>query len=236
MRALKKAVNICDSAITTVFRLFFILLLLLGSYFSYDLYNIYNSTSNDKLQKFRPSADSENYAADMKELSEDCVAWLTIDGTKIDFPIMQGEDNMEYLNKDPYGDYSLAGSIFLDTRNAQDFSDSYSLVYGHHMEQGAMFGALDYFKDKNYFDTHRHGTLTVGNTKYALTLFAFVETTANDDAIFDPENGGGPLPSIRVHASIQYNVRENARIVALSTCKTPRSMKRTVVFGYIEAI
>lgn len=42
------------------------------------------------------------------------VAWLTIDDTKIDYPVMQGKDNTEYLNKDPYGDYALAGSIFLD--------------------------------------------------------------------------------------------------------------------------
>ncbi|MBR1845920.1 MAG: class B sortase, partial [Oscillospiraceae bacterium] len=63
---------------------------------------------------------------------------------------MQGETNGKYLNTDPYGEYSLSGSIFLDSRNAGDFSDSYSLVYGHHMADGMMFGALDAFFDEGY--------------------------------------------------------------------------------------
>lgn len=55
---------------------------------------------------------------------------------------MQGEDNMEYLNKDPYGDYSLSGSIYMDSRNTSDMSDDYLLLYGHHMENDYMFGSI----------------------------------------------------------------------------------------------
>ena len=74
-------------------------------------------------------------------------------------PVMQGKDNYEYLNKDPYGEFSLSGSIFLDARNDLDFEDDYSLIYGHHMEKGAMFGALDDFQDRAYFDQRRSGTI-----------------------------------------------------------------------------
>ena len=72
----------------------------------------------------------------------------------------RGKENYEYLNKDPYGEFSLSGSIFLDARNDPDFKDDYSLIYGHHMEKGAMFGALDDFQDRAYFDQRRSGTVS----------------------------------------------------------------------------
>lgn len=66
--------------------------------------------------------------------------WLTLDGTRIDFPVVQGADNMVYVNTDVYGDFSLSGAIFLDSRCPADFTAPYSIVYGHHIEDGGMFG------------------------------------------------------------------------------------------------
>jgi SrtB family sortase len=64
----------------------------------------------------------------------DLVGFLTVEGTNIDYPVMQGIDNSHYLNTDPFGAYSLSGSIFLDSRSSPDFSDEYSVIYGHHMD------------------------------------------------------------------------------------------------------
>ena len=100
---------------------------------------------------------------------------------------MQGKTNAEYLNKDPYGEFSLSGSIFLDNRNDKTFSDPYSLLYGHHMEYGAMFGALDEYKDKSYFEAHRTGLLTVTNgDEYNIRFFAACKAQATEKVIFDP--------------------------------------------------
>ena len=84
--------------------------------------------------------------------------WLTVDGTNIDYPVMQGKDNNSYLNTDPFGNYSLTGSIFLDSRSSPDFSDEYSVVYGHHMDYGKMFGALDDFLNEKYLKQHSSGS------------------------------------------------------------------------------
>ena len=78
------------------------------------------------------------------------VGWIVVDDTNIDYPVMQGYDNSQYLNLDPYGEYSLSGSIFLDSRNSSDFTDPYSIIYGHHMEYGKMFGAIDDYLDDQY--------------------------------------------------------------------------------------
>ena len=90
------------------------------------------------------------------------VGWLTVDGTSIDYPVMQGGNNLTFLNRNPYGEFSLSGSIFLDSRNSPDFSDEYSIIYGHHMAYGKLFGALDAFLDETYTSSHRSRTLLIG--------------------------------------------------------------------------
>ena len=138
----------------------FVLALLVVAYGLYDAWYVYNKANDDSYLRYKP-VPGESMAEDMP-ITDDMVAWITIDDTNIDYPVMQGDNNMEYLNINPYGEYSLSGSIFLDSRNAEDFSDDYSILYGHHMEHGAMFGALDDFYDNDYLRNHSTGTLIVG--------------------------------------------------------------------------
>lgn len=225
-----KIIRMLEELVRKVLLFLSLLILLAGCYVSYDLYQVYVRTETESLQKYKPD-QGETFAAE--ELSKDCIGWLTIEGTNIDYPVMQGKDNLEYLNKDPYGEYSLSGSIFLDVRCEKDFSSEYSLLYGHHMEYGAMFGALDDFSDKEYFDEHRRGTLTVGEKTYEITLFAFVETDTMDTGIFDPSENGGPMVSIREKAKI-FCEPDEGKILCMSTCKTPYSIRRTCVFGILR--
>ena len=199
-------------------------------YFSYDIYHVYQRSNYESVKKYRPIAKQEE---SLKTLSEDCVAWITIDGTSIDDPIMQGEDNMEYLNKDPYGEYSLSGSIFLDARCSSDFSDAYSLVYGHHMEHGAMFGALDAYESPDYFLKHQTGTLILGDRRLAITFFAFLDTDVSDMLVFAPSENEGPLASIN-EKGVVYFWPEEEPILCLSTCQDSASLKRTCLFAVIE--
>ena len=55
-------------------------------------------------------------------INKDVAGWITIDDTHIDYPVVQGKDDMEYINKDVYGEFSLSGSIFLSCMNKKDFS------------------------------------------------------------------------------------------------------------------
>ena len=147
-----------------------LLVLLIGVYFIYDTAYVYYHAAAARVTYQRPGT-AEETGPSAKSLTEDYVAWLTLDDNEIDTPVMQGEDNSKYLNTDPYGDYSLAGSIFLDSRNTSDFSDSYNLTYGHHMSNHLMFGALDRFYDERYFEQHSSGTLRVGELVYPLQIF-----------------------------------------------------------------
>ena len=223
-----RVIRFVDDLIDRVLALILILVLLIGVYFIYDTAYVFYHASAARVAYYRPGSEEAAEAAETKPLTEDYVAWLTLDDTNIDYPVMQGENNSKYLNMDPYGEYSLAGSIFLDSRNAGDFSDSYSLLYGHHMSGGYMFGALDRFYDKNYFETHRSGSLRVGGVDYPLTVFAVLQTDASEDAVFNPQGSEKVLQTAK-EASMYYREPEDGRVIALSTCKDPGSTTRTVV-------
>ena len=231
---MQRAIRYIDRVTDTVLILFFLLLFLIGAYTMYDTILIYDLAGGDDLSSFKPLAvDVENGGWDMSALSDDVVAWLTVDDTNIDYPVMQGRSNNEYINKDPFGEYSLAGSIFLDSRNAPDFSDPYSLIYGHHMERGKMFGALDAFLNKEYFDAHRAATLTVSDKVYAIKFFACIEADASVNEIFAPNETDGTLSYVRKNALI-WHKPEGEKLIALSTCKFPQTTARIVVFGVIK--
>lgn len=226
-----KVIRAVDDLIDWCVRAIMILVLLTGIYMTADSLGVYYNAAPGRVSVYRPAVISTET---LGEIGEDAVAWLSIDDTTIDYPIMQGASNSEYLNKDASGNYSLTGSIFLDSRNAGDFSDPYSLVYGHHMSGGYMFGALDSFADSRYFSRHRTGTLSVGEREFDFLVAAYLECRALDMEIFDPENEDH-VAFIKNHADIIDETADLAgsRIVALTTCQAAGSKERTVLIGII---
>ena len=80
------------------------------------------------MKKLKPDADQDKASfEELLAINPDVCAWVSLDNTKVDYPVLQGANNMIYLNQDVYGDFALAGSIFLDSRNDRTFSDRYSL-------------------------------------------------------------------------------------------------------------
>ena len=144
-----------------------IVMLLYGGYSIWDSYTSFNGAfvSNDLLE-FKPPVDSPKESnptlSELQKINPDVCAWITIDDTNIDYPVVQGVDDMEYINKNIYGEFEMSGSIFLSYMNNRDFSDSYNLLYGHHMSNGAMFGNVAKFMDTEYFKSHQTGTLYPG--------------------------------------------------------------------------
>lgn len=222
-----KIIRFFDDMVDRVLALVLLLLLLVGVYFIYDTAYVYYYASAGRVAYFRPGSE-EAAAAAAKPLTDDYVAWLTLDDTNVDYPIMQAEDNSKYLNTDPYGDYSLAGSIFMDSRNAPDFSDGYSLTYGHHMSNYLMFGALDHFYEESYFARHETGTLTVGDRVYPLQIFAMLVTDAADRVFFQPGSSERVL-KLAKEASIYYREPASEHILALTTCVDATNNTRTIV-------
>ena len=79
----------------------------------------------------------------LKALNPDIVAWIRCEELGVDYPVVLGEDNDYYLHRTFTGEEHIAGCIFMDYRNHADFSDQRTILYGHNMKDGSMFGRLN---------------------------------------------------------------------------------------------
>lgn len=230
---------------------FFVVLCLLlsGAYAAYALWDnnqIYSAAENvrEDMLKLKPQAEEGEQSPGFQELqaiNPDVCAWVSLDNTQIDHPVLQGQDNLSYINTDVYGNFSLSGSIFLDSRNSRDFGDAYSLLYGHHMENSGMFGDLDLYKGEDFFAENFSGELILPQGSYSLEIFACLLVDASDDNIFEPErwrSDASPLADYAAGNSLYFRreVLDRAadtglKVLALSTCSTEFSDARTVVLA-----
>lgn len=230
-----------DRVLTALLALLLALILAYACFALWDTWRIYNGAGVDEsLLQYKPefNADNGDSFAELMALNPDVCAWLTIEDTHIDYPVVQGTDNVTYVNTDVYGDFSLSGSIFLDYRNARDFTDSYSLIYGHHMDGEVMFGELAYFTEQAYFEEHTTGVLYLPDRTCRIEWFACFQTDAYDERVFTPGNlndsdQSALLAWVRENA-LQYReigVTEQDQLLALSTCSDASTNARTILMG-----
>lgn len=236
-KALERIVYLLDHALNCALILFALIVLCVSGYSLLDNAQIYHYASDTSLQQFKPVVRDEERSDSSFVFLDHQSAWLCIDNTYVDYPVMQAENNFEYLNKDPYGEYRISGSIFLDWRNAPDFSDEFSMIYGHHMDHYNMFGSLDLFTSEAYFLTHTAGWLATRNGLYDLELFAVVWGDAKDYTVFNPpgRTAAEVLSYIEEKAELYTAYKPGARIIALSTCAGERETSRLLVFAMILA-
>ena len=177
-------------------------------------------------------------------VNPDTVAWVYVPNTVINYPVVQGQDNDHYLTYDFDGaegwlaDY---GAIFLDYRNAPDFSDKASFIYGHHMNDGSMFAELANFDDQARFDECRTVYLLTPMTNYRLRTFALLHVDATDELVqneFADDDEFTEYVQDKIDRSV-VNVgripaaKDMGRIFALATCDDFGS-GRYVLYAYIE--
>lgn len=117
-----------------------------------DTPNIPNDSQTPTAPAAEPLADVE--LEPLRAVSEAVVGWISIPGTKLSYPLVQGKDNDWYLNHAWNGRTTSVGSIFLDWRNDAGLTDHHTLIYGHRMKNGSMFATLKYYDDPAYLAEH----------------------------------------------------------------------------------
>ena len=127
--------------------------------------------SSDEEPEGEPEQVYVDFAA-LEGVNSDIVAWLYGADTGLNYPIVQAEDNDYYLYRLLDGTWNKNGTIFMDYVNRSDFSDQNTLVYGHHMKSGAMFGALVQYKKQEFYDAHPYLYLYTPQQSYRLDLIA----------------------------------------------------------------
>ena len=244
MKKAAMAARVGNRILSIMAGILILLMLSYGMYSLWDTYKIYaNSFVDEELLKFRPTDDGEDNPTlkDLKKLNPDVKAWIQVPKTNIDYPVVQGQDDMEYINKNVYGEFELSGAIFLSCLNKDDFSDPYNLVYGHNMKNGGMFADVADFTNKEYFETHQKGKLYLTDATRKIRFFACMKVTAADAKIYHPDgyrkdNLKDLLDYIQANA-VQYrdvNVTDENSLIALSTCSEAETNGRVVLIGKLE--
>jgi len=163
------------------------------------------------------------------------IAWLTVPGTAIDYPVLQGADNEYYLTRDAQKNPNKNGALFLDCRVHADFSDFSSVIYGHHMKSGLMLQNLVNFKDKAFFDTHGVALLFVPGRAWHMEIFAVAVVHRDSPlygyAFFSPAEQEAYLALLREKAMYfrDPGFAPGDRLVLLSTCSYEYADARTIV-------
>lgn len=173
----------------------------------------------------------------LKKKNKDVRAWLYSAGTPIDYPVVQGPDNQYYLYRMFNGEYNGKGSLFIDYRCENPFSDFNTIIYGHRMKDGSMFHELIEYRDADYYKEHRTMELTTPKQDYQVEIFAVVTIPADSPLYRFSFSGSDDrqayLDQVFAKSEIDtgVSVSPKDKIVMLSTCTYEYDDARLVVYG-----
>lgn len=207
----------------------------------------------DDLEQYASISDAENVSlADLtvdwdalRAVNPNIVAWIYIPDSPVNYPVVQGQDNQEYLHKafdDSTGWLASAGTIFLDSNNASDFSDRNSALYGHHMNDGSMFASLSDWQNNDEFNSHRDIYLLTPQGNYRLKTFAMVKTTGTDALVqttFSSEESYRSYIQDKLDRSVVtqegdvLGASDITQSMLFSTCEYSQADGRAVLFAAV---
>lgn len=151
----------------------------------YGYYRSYKKAKDtySKIAKENVKISKNERKIDFKKLksqNQDIAGWIYIRGTTIDYPIVQGKDNEEYLHQDFDKKKSSSGTIFLDNNCKKDFTSDNNIIYGHHMKNGTMFAQLLKFREKSFLKKHNEIMIfTPDRTIHLKVISAYAQKAQN---------------------------------------------------------
>ena len=151
---------------------------------------------------------------EMLQINPDYVAWLRIEGTNIDYPVVRGRDNEKYLDISFNGEESIAGAIFMDFRNSVE-SSPHIIIYGHNARNGGMFTDLRNFLNPSFIEENRIITLIENDNHINFEIFSARLTDIDDPAYF--LDFSSPRNFVRFANLIDAPITAT-QILTLSTC------------------
>ncbi len=198
----------------------------------------------DELENYNPIDHHEEKGFyQLEQKYPDVKGWISIDGTHIDYPLLQSEDNVKYLDHNAFGDYIVTGSIFLDYRFDAKFKNFNTIIYGHHVPTGDMFGDIKKFTNKDFFDTHRYGTIYYNGEEKELEIFGILEVDAYDMNIYRPlsnnrEENQAYYQYLLSKATYKrdVSVTSDDKICLLSTCFVDVTNGRHILLAKINSV
>ena len=171
-------------------------------------------------------SNNEEYKIDfakLKQKNSDAIAWIKVNGTDIDFPVVKGTDNSYYLTHNFDKEKNKAGWIFADYRNKFDGTDKNIIIYGHNMKNGSMFASLkDVIKEEWYNnENNKYIALITENENCKYQVFSVYQIETEEYCLQTKiSNFKEFVEKIKGRSKKDFNVdiKETDSILTLSTC------------------
>ena len=195
-----------------------------------------DSNTDEGLTK--KAADKEEHRRDISALiseNSDCIGWIYIDGTRVDYPVMYTPDNpQKYINTDFYGKSSSSGVPFIDGTRPLECDNT--IIFGHNMKNGTMFADIKKYADSDFCKEHPEIEFETSESCGKYTVFAVAEVL-NDDKWYAYDKADGKkeyddmASYIRSKALYETGVipEYGQKIITLSTCYGSSDEMRLIV-------
>lgn len=190
-----------------------------------DLDHDYESAEDGEEETPQPAYTVDFEA--LKAVSAHVAAWIQISGIDaVNYPVVWSGDNSYYLDHTWDGKYSRYGAIFLEAANASDFSDCYSIIYGHNMKDGSMFGGLKKYRSADFFAEHG-GIITLYLPEETRTyqIFSVRQVVPDDLSVYTlgfahDESFADYIRAMKANSLYQTGVEVSKEddVLTLSTC------------------
>ena len=186
--------------------------------------------NNVKLEKIKnDNSNNEKYIVDFKKLkseNSDVVAYIKVNNTNIEYPIVKTSNNNFYLNHSFDKSKNSRGWIFVDYKNKFDNTDKNIVIYGHNMRDGSMFGSLKNILNEEWYNNTKNMNITflTENGNYIYKVFSIYKIESEDYYIktdFSTDNEYQKFLNIIKERSIKnfdVKVKASDKILTLSTC------------------
>lgn len=170
-----------------------------------------------------------------KKINSETVAWLSVDGTNINYPIVKHSDNQYYLNHSFNNNYKGSGWVFMDYRNDSKLTDDNTIFYGHNLYNKTAFGSLSNIFTEDWINDSKKIIIVITEKKkYIYKIFSayIIEPEAYylQNKFLNKDNYRSFLDTLISRNTININetVSENDKIITLSTCSDDNKGRKVI--------
>ena len=178
----------------------------------------------------------------LRQTNPDVLGWIRIPDSKIDYPLLQGEDNDFYLDNNWQGTRSQMGSVFMEYQSSPDFTDYNTLIYGHNMTNGSMFSGLHKYQYAGYWETHPYVYILTDDGTLRYEVFSTYTAEVGSDT-YRIRFSGAEEKADFLAMALEYSDIDTGivpdpmdRILTLSTCSGLGYTNRRVVHARLKMV
>ncbi|MGN0168634.1 MAG: class B sortase, partial [Acetatifactor sp.] len=193
------------------------------------------------VEQLKPMHDFEA----LKQVNEDVYAWIEVPDTQVDYPVLQSDTDNKYLDTNIDGTSGYPGCIYSNVCNSKSFDDYITVLYGHNMKSGEMFGSLHNFDDADFFQEFETYTVETEEARFTYSVYAAVNY--NDKLIpayFDVKSISGRdefLESLELcrensitHFNDEIEISGEDKVLVLSVCIRGQEDRRYLIVSKLE--